>query len=82
MDLCCLRVSERIAPSDHENRAAGREILDMRRHDELPRTSNGKNFVAARCADANRKWNFKSRFFYKGNPPLTSFSTQNCTVRK
>ncbi len=40
------------------------------------------NFVAARCADANHKWNFKSRFFYKGNPPLTSFATQNCTVRK
>lgn len=40
------------------------------------------NFVAARCADKNHIWNFKSRFTYKGNRPLTSFAKQKCTVRR
>ncbi|MFN8161862.1 MAG: hypothetical protein U0R52_12555 [Solirubrobacterales bacterium] len=40
------------------------------------------NFVAARCADPDHTWNFKSRFTYDGNDPLTSFATQKCTVRR
>ena len=39
-------------------------------------------FVSARCADADRTWNFKSRFTYKNNDPLTSFSKQQCSVKR
>lgn len=41
------------------------------------------NYLAARCFDKNRTWNFKGRDDYGGGePPQTATATQKCTVRR
>lgn len=42
-----------------------------------------RHYVAARCFDRNRTWNFKGRDDYGGgDPPRTATATQRCTVRR